>query len=366
MNRYPRIALSRRTSRALFFGALVIGLVVGGAAIGAAVSADDEIPGIVLPASPVAGRLVGAPAEQWDLEDIYSVPLAYNDKLEMTLQMDSAADFDLYLLSPSTTSLGQFLDGDIAPSAASVTETSGATEHFTFVSTRSSVATYFVNVSWWTGTGDYTLTWKKTALPQLSIDSTVSGPVRYAGVASILGTATVGGLPASGAKLTLYAKPSGASSWTRLGNAFANGYGAFAFSAKPTKLTEYRIKSGWGETATGVDFGYSAGPVFTATPEAALAITSAPKSIAAKKKFTVSGTLKPSHAKSKGHVTITASRVSQGVVVQKLTFKAAGSGTGFSASCVLPTKGSWRLVASVPADTAHAATSSVVRTLTVK
>lgn len=366
MNPDPRIVSARRIARVTLFAVMVAALVAAGATVGAAAVSDDEIPGVALPASPVAGRLIGAPAELWDLEDIYSVPLAYNDKLEMSLQMDTAADFDLYLLSPSTKSLGQFLDGDIAPSAASVTETSGATERFTYVSTRSAVATYYVNVSWWTGTGNYTLAWKKTSLPPLTIESTVAGPVRYAGVASILGTATVEGAPAPGAKLTLYAKPTGSKSWSRVSDAFANGSGAFAFSAKPTKLTEYRVKSGWGETATGKDFGYSAGPVFTATPEAALTISSAPKSVSAKKKFTVTGTLKPSHAKASGHVKITASRVSQGVVVQKLTFKATNSGTGFSASCVLPTKGSWRLVASVPADTAHAATSSASRTVTVK
>lgn len=63
--------------------------------------ADDSLPGVALPASPVAGTLSDAS----DTDDVYSVDLTAGQTLNVQLTGDTDTEFFLYLLGPDAVSL---------------------------------------------------------------------------------------------------------------------------------------------------------------------------------------------------------------------------------------------------------------------
>ncbi len=124
-----------------------------------AASADDDIPGVPLPASPVAGKFDTIT----DWRDVYSTSLAEDQYLELTLTGDPGTDFDLYLWSPDATSV---INVGISPYVAVSNETNSSNESITYLCPPGGGGTYYIEVydfnTGSTGGGDYTLTWKKT------------------------------------------------------------------------------------------------------------------------------------------------------------------------------------------------------------
>ena len=333
--------------------------------------ADDELPGVPLPASPVRDSLTETTAvgpgnvPLWDIDDVYQVRLAYNERLEATLTPPGGADFDLYLIAPGTRRLADAFTSPFKPILRASENATGAIERISYVSDRSTTATFYVDVAQqFEGSGPYTLTWKRTALPTPDVTSSAPASVRYATYADITGSASVGGRPMSGFFVEVKARPYGSSSWSRAASTTSAPDGTFALRVRPAKRTEYRVHTRWSTTADGSAVGYGVGPVMTVSPRAYLTIK-APSRAKVGKSFTANGLLKPAHARATGHVRLLVYRKSGGSYRPYRAVSARNSSTGWSASLKLP-KGTFQLRASVPTDTLHAATVSSPRTVTVK
>lgn len=332
-----------------------------------ALVSDNDIPGVPLPASPVSGSLtdttvVGA----WDYDDVFGVPLARNERLEVTMTPPATADFDLYLFSYLTKTLDQgFASGTSLISAMSEGLT-GATEHLNFVSDRSTVTTYYLDVAaQYDSSGPYTLWWTKTQLPSPSIDITapaLSGG--YSVAATVSGVATVALTPESSARpmsgFTVYimAKPAGSTTWTKVATTKTTTQGAFAAIVRPTRGTQYYAKTPWAfSSEDSAPIGFGASKAVTILPKAYLAFSTTPKVAYAGHAFGVTGIVKPSHGYTSRHIKVTASKYNGTRYVYYKYIWARGSGGSFSGKLSLP-KGRWRLSLSAAADSLHASTTS--------
>lgn len=354
----------RKIAAVTLVAALVGALVAPGLA-NAVTSPDNDIPGVVLPASPFTGALADTPVELMDLDDVFQVPLAFNERIDMTMTVDPQLDADLYLLPPGTKNLYAFQSGLVLPVASSVTETIGATEKFTYVSDRSLPATWYLDVSWWSGAGNYNVTYAKTQLRTPDITATAPSTCSYGGSALVTGTASVGGMYMTGFKAAFQSRAAGTSAWKTVAQSTTATDGVFAFTARPLKQTQFRVRTTWSPTKSGTDVGWGFSAPFTIWPRAYLAFRSTPSVAAAGRAFTVTGYLKPSHTTSTRHVKIVASRKVGTTWVPAKTVYARSSGTGFSATFALP-RGAWLLRSSVPTDTLHAATVSGARYVSVR
>lgn len=116
------------------------------ATIGAPASADDYIPGVALPASPVSGSL----NEVTDWDDVYSVYLRAGDTLNLSLNGAGGTDYDLYLFAPGATDT--YEDAPVA-----LSENSSYPETISYVAP--APGTYYVDVCQFEGSASYTLTW---------------------------------------------------------------------------------------------------------------------------------------------------------------------------------------------------------------
>ena len=115
-------------------------------------SADDQIPGVALTASPVTGAL----ARDTDPNDVYSVYLGQGQTLDAALTMPSGADFDLLLYGPDAADLeatGSVVTSDLLDSnPARISYTAPAT------------GWYYLDASARIGAGPYALTWTRTGV----------------------------------------------------------------------------------------------------------------------------------------------------------------------------------------------------------
>lgn len=339
--------------------------------------ADDDIPGVPLPASPVRDSLTETTAvgpgnvPLWDVDDVYQVRLAYNERFEATMTPPSGADFDLYLIVPGTRRLANAFTKPFTPiiratEGGASEGATGAVEHIDYVSDRSTTATFYLDVAQqFEGSGPYTLVWRRTQLSAPTIASTVPATVGFGGGVSATGTALFAGLPMVGFAVDIRQRPYGSTTWTRVASTTTDGNGFFSMQVKPTKRTDYRIQSKWSSTAAGGAVGHGIGPVMTVWPRAYLPAPKAPSRAKLGKAFPVSGALKPAHSRGSGHVRVLIARKSGGEWRVYRSVPARHSSTGWSTLMKLP-KGTFQLRASVPTDTLHAATVSSPRTVTVK
>ncbi len=338
---------------------------------------DDDIPGVVLPSSPVRDSLTETTAvgpgnvPLWDIDDVYQVRLAYNERFEAQLTPPAAADFDLYLIAPGTRRLADAFTAPYKPILRASEQPTGAVERINYVSDRSTTATFYLDVAQqYEGSGPYVLEWKRTQLPTPQIASEMSESVRFGTRAAVVGTATVtdqvtGGIrPMSGFFVEVKARPFGSSTWTRVATSTTAPDGTFTMRVRPVKRTEYRVYSRWSATADGDAVGYGVGPVMTVWPRAYLTIK-APVRAVAGKTFDVTGLIKPSHGRGTGHVRVLAYRKSGAEWRPHKAFAARNSSVAWRASVKLP-KGVYQLRATVPTDTLHATTVSSPRTVTVR
>ncbi len=371
------MSMSRQPRAAGVLAACVAAALVSGVAMAYARMADDDIPGVPLPPSPVRDSLTETTAvgpgnvPLWDIDDVYQVRLAYNERFEATLTPPAAADFDLYLIVPGTRRLEDAFTSPFKPILRASEQPTGAVERIDYVSDRSTTATFYLDVAQqFEGSGQYTLEWRRTQLPTPDVTSTMPESVRFGAVAAVEGTAAVADRltgvirPMSGFFVEVKARPYGRSAWTRVATATTAPDGGFFMSVRPAKRTDYRVHTRWSATQDGDAVGYGAGPVMTAWPRAYLTIK-APARATAGKVFAVSGRIKPSHARGTGHVRVLAYRKSGAEYRPYRAFPAQNSASAWSASLRLP-RGVYQLRASVPTDTLHATTVSSPRTVTVK
>ncbi len=120
----------------------------------AAFGADDDVPGVVLPASPVHGDL----RSFMDVHDVYSIAMTAGSRVKLALSGSGDSDFELYLFKPGTPGVAA---EDPAWCVAASTNT-GSDEIIWY--TAPTTGTYYVDVRCgWEGSGAYTLAWESVA-----------------------------------------------------------------------------------------------------------------------------------------------------------------------------------------------------------
>lgn len=111
---------------------------------------DDDIPGVPLPASPVAEAV----SKESDPDDVYWFYLDRGDSVAATLTGPSDSDFDLYLWGAEARHIA-------APDVPAVEATSMASgEAITYAAP--CAGRYYLHVNAYDGGGDYTLVWRRT------------------------------------------------------------------------------------------------------------------------------------------------------------------------------------------------------------
>lgn len=320
-------------------------------------AADDEIPGLPLPASPVVGTLSYAS----DYNDVFAINLSAGETLSARVTGDGASDLDLYLYAPGSARL--------YPDAANIVAAAEAEKvnpdvmygpnRRQFVATQP--GTYYLDVAALDAPHDdsartYTLEWAKgTDLPAIAVTSSSAltgygAQVRFTG--SVL---AAGALPMSGARVELWARPYPYGTFVRRSTGVTSGEGAFEFSTTVDRSTRYTVIAL--PTVANHAFGESASLLVKSKPWlGAPRVKSGSKYRG--KPFTVFGYLKPRHTSGAGHVTVTAYRGDAGVwkVARNVTHDSTT--TKYETKIALPYRGTWKLVASTPDDGEHAATTS--------
>lgn len=138
-----------RPGAQLVLAVLLVAVMVPFGALPAMGAADDNTPGVAIPASPFVGTLDGD--TETDIDDVYAVNLSAGQSLTVALKGPGDADFDLYLYAPGTT------DVEVDPVEAS-SDWSGSIELLNYVADVS--GTYYLDVYAFQGSGSYTLAWR--------------------------------------------------------------------------------------------------------------------------------------------------------------------------------------------------------------
>jgi len=333
---------------------------------------DDDIPGIELPVSPVPGSLNDTPGiDDWD--DVYNIPLAYNQRLNVSMAAVAGTDYDLWLWKPGSTSV---YDADPNPHIAN----SAQTEHTSTESmwyTAMSGGTYYLDVFADPGTspnrGNYTLTWttQQMTAPDLTI-SAKPAIVGYKGSATVAGTVAFGGSPLPSARVLVQRRRAGSTGgWTSLNygsdgrpKTVTDATGKFTYTVTNiAEKAEIRAVVWPGET-----YGWRHGSAVTVTPKASLTrpyVKTIGGTVYRNRPIWLYGYLKPHHGAGAKSVKITAYRSGGGMWQYARNYDYNGY-TKYSASMILPEKGTWKLVATTAADAYHAATTSSPTYVTVK
>lgn len=362
----------KMTTRTVLVAGLATAALLAAVGIGLSVTSesDDDVPGVPLPASPVVGTLdTSASSNDWD--DVYTVALKSNERL--TVRMTGQGDFDLWVLKPGTPEIdnGDQLRYVVASSQTS--KTSSETVSYPAYKAGIYYLDVFANDAISPNAGSYTLTWSIERAAPPSVETSAPSVLSWGAVSRIECTATAQGAPLVGAKVLWQRRPAGTTKWTtlnlgadRMPTSQVDAGGRFSKGIAPTRATEYRYII-WPTATTGWKL---ASPI-TVTPRVSL---SAPRVSTTTKysgrSFKVWGYLYPRHKADTRHVVLTARKGS--TVVRKTTLnydyvsKAGKKMTKYVTYLTLPSKGTWTVTASTPADGAHAATSSTAMTVVVR
>lgn len=131
----------------LALAALLVAVMLPVAAPSAMGAADDDFPGVPIPASPITGTL----DDTLDHGDLFAVDLQAGQSITVALKGPDTADFDLYLYPPGTTSWESAIDVAYSWSMSSV-------ELLTWVA--ETPGTYYLEVFASSGAGSYTAAWR--------------------------------------------------------------------------------------------------------------------------------------------------------------------------------------------------------------
>jgi subtilisin family serine protease len=148
---FPADSMGRRISRVLSAVDPVAGLngkcVTGGRLnVNQALRiADDDIPGMMLPASPVAETLAAAT----DVNDVYRVSLTAGQTLTASVTGQAGTDFGLYLFPPGT--------ANVSSTAAAVAQAAGGAYPRSFSYLVPATGIYYLDVRAASGSGTYAL-----------------------------------------------------------------------------------------------------------------------------------------------------------------------------------------------------------------
>ena len=112
--------------------------------------ADDDIPGVAAPVSPINGALSEAEGAE-DYDDVYAVHMNAGETLTLSMTGPGGTDFDAILFPPSATEIF----GEVAPVAEAVSDV--YPETLRYYATES--GTYFLDVYTAEGSGAYAVTY---------------------------------------------------------------------------------------------------------------------------------------------------------------------------------------------------------------
>jgi hypothetical protein len=315
---------------------------------------DDVSSAVALRSSPTTGTVDQAT----DLDDVYRVDLTAGKWIYASLSGASGSDFDLYLFGPGTRSVST------TQAAVAYSETPKSSSERILYQVKTS-GTHYLDVWAYGGTGSYSVTYGfPTAKPSVS----ATGPAicEWESSVPIAGTVTdAGGKAATGEKVYLYAKPYGASSYSKLAEVKTNTAGAYSFTVKPKSQTRYQVRH-----LGSSKFLPTTASVVTVTPRAYLTKPTAPGTVTKGVQFTSIGYLKPRHPAGGKNVKLTCYRREAGVWAARKTVYAVSANystyTKYTARFTLPYSGDWKIVASVSGDGQHAQTTSAARYRTVR
>ncbi len=334
-------------------------------------SADDDVPGVALPASPLVGTLDGSAAVQ-DYDDVFAVPLLFNQRFDVDMTSTGAGtDFDLQLWKPGSPTIYASKPLSYIVQASSTEGTS--TETFWYPA--SVTGTYSLNVvDWNDSAGPYDLTWSVVQLPEPQVTSRIPSTVKWGGGATIAGTATLRGVPLDRPKIMIASRRYGSKTWsyvnkerdTASGNygmprTVGSSTGTFSYRVYPTRLTEYRVIV-WPTH----DVGRTYGTVTLVSPRATITTPKAPNRVRAKRSFSIAGYLKPKHKVGARDVRLRCySKNKNGSYTWRKTVFATNRATTkhptytrYTRTTSLPFKGTWKIVAYIPGDSIHTARTS--------
>ena len=119
-------------------------------------AADDDIPGVAAPASPINGTLSEVEGAE-DFDDVYAVHLNAGETLTLSLTGAVGTDFDMLLFAPGATSLF----GEVAPVAEAFSDV--YPENLQYYATVT--GTYYLDAYTANGSGAYTLTYSAAVSP---------------------------------------------------------------------------------------------------------------------------------------------------------------------------------------------------------
>lgn len=324
-----------------------------------AAEADDDIPGVTLPASsPVTGTL----DRYGDQDDVYKVLLDQGETFKFSMTGPTNADFDAFIFGPDATSV-YASDPQLS--------SDGLTSSESGLFTAPLAGLYYLDIYAAYGAGSYTVTHDAGKLSILSL----TGPatVRYGGTAKFSGSLveTPPAAALEGQVVTLQRKPYGASSWSSVATASVDASGNYTFSAKPSVATYYRTYF--------VNDALEYLPVYSTSvlvkPGVSITVPSAPSIVRRGAVFTSGGYLKPRHTAGAHNVRIYAQRYerqSNGTYkwVTRRTFSTTNSNYGsysrYSARVSLPSAGRWRFQSIYTTTSKYAYTKTAYRYFTVR
>jgi hypothetical protein len=314
---------------------------------------DDDLPGVSIGASPQRGAV----SATGDRVDLYRIRLGVDQGLQAALKAASGSRVLLSLLPEgSLTTTVRPLEsaestGSSAPIALGAPGVQGA-------------GTYYLMVTALEGSGDYSLSWRRGRLTDVSIAAPAT--VQWGASASIKGTLSAQRLNSKESlaafKVVLDRRAEGASSWTRdVARTTTNAKGAYSFKVKPGARYEYRVRFAGvpGELSSVSD-------TKVIRPLARITIPTVPATAASGDTITTTGVLKPAGSA----LTVIAYRhdgsewKAQRTVVASTTPIAGG--VSYRARIALGEPGRWKLVARAAETARHAATLSGGREFTLE
>ncbi len=320
---------------------------------------DDDIPGVALGSSPLAGTVDRA----GDRDDVMSINLAEGEGLRAAISGIPLTDNDLLLFGPGTGP--GFTAAPVAMSAVA-----GSDEAFEFTVPAGQAGTYYLAVDAYRGTGPYTLTWHKAAGSSVSLGAPTT--CSWGGSARVYGklSGSDGSGALAGRSVRIDALPYGAPTWTlNVASATSASDGSFAAYVKPSKQTKYRARFAGEAERIG-----TTSAIKTVTPKAYLTTPSAPSTVYKGHTFSAYGYLKPRHTAGAKNVKLSCYRLESGRWVARKTVYATNSNytlngasaTKYLAKYSLPYAGKWKIVASITGDSVHASTTSGTRYVTAR
>lgn len=301
---------------------------------GTAVSTtDDYYPGDPLPASPLIGQL-----ERYvDDNDYYKVWLNAGDTLELTLDVPSTADFDLYLYNSDAQLVGYSIYYN--------------PEYLKYTAVKTGF--HSVRMHAYSGYGQYTLQWVKTPRPpaaQCSVQFQASDSVEWNKPVSLWVRYTEDQYTVAGKPIYIEYKAFGSTTWRTVRTLYTASSGEQSGSILATAKGNYRARTVFNGKPV-----YSALQWVTVYPYMTLKSSS---SVKLGSDFTVQGYLGPKHTTGAKHVVL---KFYQGGKLRKTvkaknyayTTKSGLNITKYKATVSLSKPGRWKIKASVTDEKRH-------------